>query len=335
MDFRPFGILLALATLATPAFAGEIDEVVGHAAMAEADELDDDALGRRPRRRGTRTKVTRTRTPKGSRTTVTRSTRAAPRPAPRTARPAPASRPVAVAGGRTVRPAPPPRVVRPAPRVVGARPVPRTVVVRRVTPAHGVFVYGPPPRHHHHYHGNRVSVQTTHMPQRAVERDNSFALGIKGGSMLSGTQNGDLYSDGGLGLLARYRPAEAVGLQLDVTHFAGVSYDGPIIESRHQTQAAGSLGLFAFPWTRVSPYVLGGVTYNALQANQELTGEGRSTFSDFGHGLTGLHAGAGIELALGRSIALDFEGRYVGWLDRTSTDPVGALQGTAGLLVHF
>ncbi|MEQ1505756.1 MAG: hypothetical protein ABMB14_26210, partial [Myxococcota bacterium] len=101
---------------------------------------------------------------------------------------------------------------------------------------------------------------------------------------------------------------------------------------RSQTQVDGSVELFAFPWARVSPYVLGGATWNAASFADPISGVGARTVD----GQVGLHAGLGLELALGRSAALDFEGRYIGWMDeRLPTEAPGAIQATAGLLVHF
>lgn len=189
--------------------------------------------------------------------------------------------------------------------------------VRRVSPATGVFVYGPAPRYHRMYRGAPGPVAAAHIPMRRVDRNNSFALGVKGGTFFSGTDGGGLYSDPGLGLMARYRPVETVGLQFDLTHH------GSRWEDRQQTQAAASVGLFAFPWTRVSPYVLGGVTWNSQSV---LDGDALS--NDL---LTGLHGGAGLQFGIGQRVGLEFEGRYIGYLARDGASPLGALQGTVGL----
>ncbi len=222
-------------------------------------------------------------------------------------------------------------------RVVHSAAPRRTVVYNRVTPVHGVFVYGPPVRHHHYYQttGGSVQVQEAHLPTREVDRDNTLAIGLKAGSLLSGTETGQLYSDFGLGLMGRYRPAEPVGLQLDLSHHAGESVFNGSSSVRNQTQVAGSVALFAFPWSRVSPYALGGVTWNARSLHDEYYGVGSTTLVGVNDALWGLHGGLGLELALGDNFALDLEGRYVGWLDRGPVDPLGAIQGTAGLAYHF
>ena len=53
--------------------------------------------------------------------------------------------------------------------------------------------------------------------------------------------------------------------------------------------------------------------------------------------LWGPHAGVGIEFAFGNNVALDLEARYTGYLNTEADDPTipGALQTTAGFLVHF
>ncbi len=260
-----------------------------------------------------------------------------------------ANGPSAVRPGPVVRPGPT-VVTRPGPRtvVVNGRPGPttrvvrtpartRTVVYRRVTPAHGVFVFGPPPTHHHHYVHTTgdVQVREAHLPDRAVDRADSLAVGVKAGTLVSGTLGGDTYGDLGLGLLGRYRPAEAVGLQLDLGHHAGRSTFDLNESQRSQTQVAGSVQLFAFPWTRVSPYAVGGVTWNARSLEDQLATGSATTVVETTDALWGLHGGLGVELAMGNNFALDLEGRYVGWLDRQEGDAPGAFQATAGLLFHF
>lgn len=216
------------------------------------------------------------------------------------------------------------RAVRPH-HVVVAHPPHHTY--RYVRPYHGVLVYGPRPVTHVHYVNSPgpVVVREADLPPRAVDRADTFALGLKGGSLISGTNDGAVYGDAGLGIAGRYRPSEGVGLELGVTHHAS-GFDA----FRAQTQVAGSLELFAYPWTRVSPYVLGGVTFNRETLADDL---GLAAVAD---GQTGLHAGLGLEFALGRTAALDLEGRYIGWLtDSAVNDAPGAFQTTAGLVFHF
>jgi hypothetical protein len=214
------------------------------------------------------------------------------------------------------------------------RHVVTTVRYAHVRPYHGVFVYGPRVGTHVHYVAagpGPVRVERADLPERGVDREGSFALGIKGGSLISGTEH-VVYGDPGIGGVARFRPDEAVGLQLDVSHHWG---NIPTTQIRGQTQVAGSLALFAFPWAPVSPYVLGGATWNDRQLTEEVSEDGHFQTIDTGYSQWGLHAGLGLEFALGKSAALDLEGRYIGWLDREKGDAPGALQPTASLLLHF
>jgi len=211
----------------------------------------------------------------------------------------------------------------------------RTVTYRRVYPYHGVFVYGPRPVTHVHYHttSGPVKVAQKDMPERAINRENALGIGLKGGSMISSTPDGQVYGDPGLGLVGRYRPAESVALEMAVQRH-GAAF-GPEL-ARTNTQVAGSVELFAYPWTRVSPYALAGVTWNAANMGSEVwTGTGYETVQSV-DSQWGLHGGLGVEFALGNNFAFDLEGRYIGWLDeRVVGEAPGALQATAGLMVHF
>mgnify|MGYP000147078925 CR=1 FL=1 len=262
--------------------------------------------------------------------------RGGPRPGPST-RGGAASRPSTTTVRPSARPSthvrPSTTWYRPTTRVVHARPTTRVVSYTHVRPYHGVFVYGPRPTTHVHYQDSG-EVRRRHLPERQLDRDKSLALGLKTGSLTSGYYQGGTYSDLGLGLAGRYRPAESVGLQLDLMHHAQ-SYS--IDTERSQTLAAGSVQLFAFPWTRVSPYAVAGVTYDARNINDAIGSDGTSATVIAQDSLWGLHGGVGLELALGDRIALDLEGRYIGYLDKSPTDPSapGALQLTGGVMVHF
>ncbi len=232
--------------------------------------------------------------------------------------------------------------------VHGRGHAPRTTVVHtggrrhhthytHVRPYHGVFVYGPRPTTHTHYHGGGgggVNVKNRDLPSRDLDREGSLAVGIKAGSLMSGYFDGPAYSDVGLGVAGRYRPAEAVGLELGLQHHSQTFTSET---ERSQTQVNGSVELFAFPWTRVSPYLIGGVTYNARNIQDEIWQGDALSVVEQHDSLWGLHGGVGLELALGQSLAIDLEGKYIGYLDREPTDASlpGALQLNAGLMVHF
>jgi opacity protein-like surface antigen len=334
-------IALALLSLSGTAFAGDLDDVATHAVADRADELVGPTLaehhGGGGRGRG------------GGAHTAGRSHGGPPPAAHHGPPPAAAHRgpPPAAHHG------PPPAARRGPPP--GARPVHPGYAANRpgsgpgyygarghyapgvryahVRPYHGVFVYGPRPAAHVYYVGapGPVRVVESDLPERSVDRNNSFALGIKGGSMISGTDH-VVYGDPGIGGLARFRPDETVGVQLDVSHHWG---NIPTTQIRGQTQVAGSLALFAFPWAPVSPYVIGGATWNDRQLIEEQVDGDKHSTADVGYSQWGLHGGLGLEIALGKSVALDLEGRYIGWLERAKGDAPGALQTTGALLVHF
>lgn len=279
----------------------------------------------------------------------------AARPAARPPATRPATRPGSATSSRpAARPgnAPPPRVVRyhPGPRVTPpgprrpgvvygrpVRPVHRTVVVRHYRPWHGVFVYGPRPVYHSYYDSPQrpVRVQEEHLPERKVDREGSVAVGLRSGSYLTGYEGGSSYGDFGLGLVGRWRPDEAVGLELAVQHH-NETFDGDT--ERAQTLAQGSAMLFANPWGRVQPYVLGGLSANRRSLDDAfIGGTGGAEILQTNDTLWGPHAGVGIEFAFGKRAALDLEARYVGWMNAGGVDPSasGALQTNAGFLVHF
>lgn len=368
-------VTVALIGLAGPAMAADIDDIVPAslaAAQADADARgpEDKAQNRSPRASRPSSSNGKARPQAGSTSRTSRSAPPARSSSPPRPSAAPPARPSSSRPSATVRPAAPARPtasVRPSapvrplaarpvhsrPAVVHTRPVhqarpvvvhrrpvvhTRTVVYRHVHPYHGVFVYGPRPATHVHYHTDAgpQQVRRVDLPERAVDRNDSLAIGFKGGSMVSSTPDAQVYGDAGLGLVGRYRPAETVALELGVQRHVGAL--GSDL-ARSNTQASGSVALFAFPWTRVSPYAIGGVTYNA--ANVGFGGDTLASGGTVGamralDAQWGLHGGLGVEFALGDNFALDLEGRYIGWIDeRLAGEAPGALQATAGVLLHF
>lgn len=209
----------------------------------------------------------------------------------------------------------------------------QTVVVRRVHPWHGVFVYGPRPVHHQYY--GRVAqpeVEEEHLPDRKVDRQGSFALGIKSGSYLSAYEGGSSYGDFGLGVVGRWRPEEALGLELAVTHH---NETWNTSTERSQTLGQASAMLFANPWGRVQPYVLAGLSANARGLNDAVGTNDGGYLVQTSDLLWGPHAGAGIEFAFGERAALDLEARYVGWMNDREASLPGGLQTSANVVMHF
>ncbi len=219
--------------------------------------------------------------------------------------------------------------------VVHHRPVRvQTVTYTHVAPYHGVFVYGPRPATHVTYvEQGPVQVAEPDLPDRAIDRDKTLAIGVMGGALLSATPGGSFYGDPGLGLVGRYRVAEPVALELGLAHHAA-SLD--LDEKHSNTQVNGDVKLFAFPWTRVSPYALGGVTYNAMDIQEPIATGGGIGVLETADAQWGLDAGLGLELAMGNNFALDLQGKYIGWLDeRLEGEAPGAFQLGGGLAFHF
>ena len=213
--------------------------------------------------------------------------------------------------------------------------------IRYVRPWHGVFVYGPRPSYHRHYVAPRVGaaaapapVVQQHLPKRRIDRDDSFALGVRMGSYISGYEGGSVYGDLGLGITARYRPEEAIGLELAVTHF-NQTFDGS--SERAQTVGQASAMLFAAPWSRISPYALVGLTGNKRSIGDDFMQEGRVISFDANDFTWGPHVGVGVEVAVGKRFALDLEARYAGFIGFDGQDPSsrGALTTNAGVVWHF
>ncbi|MBN2800111.1 MAG: outer membrane beta-barrel protein [Deltaproteobacteria bacterium] len=193
--------------------------------------------------------------------------------------------------------------------------------------ASGVFVYGPRPVYHEVYvNSPQQQVQEAHLPDRHLNREDTLAVGLRLGTVYGGYDYGYAFGDAGIGLVVRARPVEAFGLEYAVTKY-DQSFDSysERVQAMHQASAV----LYAFPWAKVSPYVLGGLTYT------ERSVDAAGLASE--QGLVGPHVGAGLEFALGDSLALDLDARYVSYLNVAPMDPTVplALQTSAGLVIHF
>lgn len=198
----------------------------------------------------------------------------------------------------------------------------------------GVFLYSPPT------HPHRVTVVETgggtqtveknaDKPLRAVDRSGSFAIGLRGGAYAGRGLDGERHADNGLGVAARYRLVEALGVEVSWARHRDTWEDA---SSRSTQPLAVSGQLFAFPWSRVSPYLSAGYTWTHRS----------SALQDAGDRVKGPHAGLGLELAIGDSAAIGLEGRYAhyGQLENLGSigqtyQRAGALQGTLGMNFYF
>jgi len=149
-------------------------------------------------------------------------------------------------------------------------------------------------------------------------------VGAKGGLLVDTDQNpSEISGDTGYGLVARYRPIESFGIE-----GSWMRHEDPTGNGQVRNPLSLSAQLFAFPETRLSPYVSAGATFGDLSPEESVAAD-RPRMSP--------HAGLGLELALGRSVAFDIEARYLSQMQSIEADPAagGALQATAGILIHF
>lgn len=195
----------------------------------------------------------------------------------------------------------------------------------------GVFLYNPPSSVHKvtviEQGGSTQTIErNADKPLRAVDRAGSFAVGLRGGSYLGRAADGQRHSDNGVGVAARFRLVEALGVEVAWSRHRD-SWEADATRTTEPLSVSGQL--FAFPWTRVSPYLSAGYTWTNRSAG---LGGGQDQ-------LKGPHAGVGLELAIGESAAIGAEGRYshYGQLENISANlqRAGALQGTLGMTFYF
>ena len=199
----------------------------------------------------------------------------------------------------------------------------------------GVFYYNPPPaRHKVVVVNDGGNVARGPQPTSAIDRNNTFGVGITSGSYNSGYKAGGAYGDMGIGLTATYRPVEAVGFELAWTHY-DQSWEENSERIHEPVQA--SVNLYAFPWTRVSPYVTLGLTQTGRDVQDTWFDGYSNQTTTTEQTVFGPHAGMGLEFALGSAAAVDLEARYISYLDVDPSDASAssAVQGTMGLKFYF
>ena len=197
--------------------------------------------------------------------------------------------------------------------------------------AYGVFV------HPHHHHGAKPAAARA--PQRRVDRAGSLSLGIRGGTYLSAYESATVgkdveFGDFGLGVAARARLAEPLGLEVswanhDETFEAG--------SPRITQPLSASVQVFGMPWAAVSPFALVGVTWtNRNYDDTYFDGVSQQTVQ-VNDQLFGPHLGVGLEFNVSESTSLNFEAKSISYLNVGPQDPsiTGSLQGTMGLNLHF
>jgi hypothetical protein len=204
-----------------------------------------------------------------------------------------------------------------------------------VTALSGLLTYGPSLGTHSDYAGQQnVKVARRDLPDRAVDRGGSLAVGLRGGGYWSSTPDADgIYADPGAGLIARYRPLEFLGLEGGLTHSEGTAGLGPAADPRTETLATGSLQLFAFPWSRLSPFLSGGIAYDDRNIHLLGASDGKGKPDA---ALWGPQGGLGVELSIGQSLAFDLDARLNDYVNAKDVGAVPvAVTTNLGMLFHF
>ncbi len=198
---------------------------------------------------------------------------------------------------------------------------------------YGVFVH---PHRHRGVHPARTFVP---VPERSVDRSGTLSLGIRGGTYLGAYEAAGVgedigFGDFGLGVAARARLAEPVGLEVSWGYHDQSFQDG---STRITEPLSASVQFFAVPWATVSPYALAGVTWTNRNYSDTYF-DGVSQLSvDVEDQLFGPHIGLGVELNVSDSTSINFEAKSIGYLNVDAQDPSvpASLQGTMGLNLHF
>jgi opacity protein-like surface antigen len=179
-------------------------------------------------------------------------------------------------------------------------------------------------------------------PEPKIERANTFAVGARGGALLSMPAQGTgVASDGGLGLALRYRPLSFLGVEGSFMHFDSdnlLGADAGFASYRSHNSFSGSVQLFLSPGQVVSPYASVGGTFQT----QAVSGAAPDTSLNGADAAQedvrrGLHGGLGVEFALGQHVGLGLEARYLTDTVHPDSDPLsqGQVQGLLGLNLYF
>lgn len=190
---------------------------------------------------------------------------------------------------------------------------------------HGVFVYGPPPWSPPPPRGEHRAA-----PPRHADHAGDLSLGLRGATYGGAYKSGDNFGDFGLGLAARYRFSDPLGVELQWVYHDDTWQQGT---ERIEQPLSASLELFAMPWAKVNPYLLGGITVTQRNVQDtvgtHLVEENRATW--------GPHVGLGLEFNLAERMSLSLDLRYLAALNLQPDDAArpGAVQGNLGLNFYF
>jgi opacity protein-like surface antigen len=153
---------------------------------------------------------------------------------------------------------------------------------------------------------------------------------VRASSYTSGYKAGAPYSDLGLGVAARYRFVDALGLEVQWVYHDDTWSQGT---QRIEQPLSASLQLFAMPWARVNPYLVAGVTVTQRNVQDKVG----PTFVEENRAAVGPHIGLGLDFNLSEHSSLTLDGRYLAYanLDPNDAARAGALQGNLGLNFSF
>jgi hypothetical protein len=200
--------------------------------------------------------------------------------------------------------------------------------------SYGVFVYGPAPVHHVTYVSGEPQPSVEEAPERKVDRAHTWAVGIRGGSYMSGYERGPGYGDFGLGFSGRYRATESLGFELAWAHHNQTWTDDT---ERWSEPLSASVQLFAFPWTRFNPYMSAGITWTDRSYRDMYENRYGTQIVSEDSLIFGPHGGLGLEFGVGDRASINLEGRVIGYLNIDEDDKAvpSALQTTAGVNFYF
>jgi len=164
------------------------------------------------------------------------------------------------------------------------------------------------------------TVSTVSVNRRA-DKAHRFSIGGGVGVMSSRTFDHVAYANVGVDAQARYRVADALGLEISLGYFGDVQPDVKRIDVPFTT----SVMLHTPGYIPVGAFVLAGVTLN--YRDYDLTCMGGQHVRG---GLVGGHVGAGVNLNLGDDVTLEWDVRYTRYFSETNFDQGGAARNNVG-----
>jgi opacity protein-like surface antigen len=202
----------------------------------------------------------------------------------------------------------------------------------------GVFFYSPPVKKKRVQEPARVRPQSKkyQAPSKTIDRGGMWRLGARTGNYMSAYQNGGAYSDFGLGASLGYRLFEPLGLEISYGQYVQ-NLEDPASSDRIASSLQAGAQLFLFPWTRVSPYLTGGIARTSVDINDRYSASGETVQLQHQESLSGPMGGVGIELSPSQHFSIQVEGRYIQYQNIAENSPIlpSVLQGTAGLNIYF